>query len=539
MIMRTPTVLLFVLPLVTSLFLPNTLIPTVYAIKQNSIEENSSLTIAEIWNHSLFHRPWGHFSSAIAQETTNGNITVAASSTSYLTGTESFALDLATINSTGSLQWNHSVVVENLGWGFGSTIIEGGTKGFLVAGTPEGSPQAIFINPQGAMLWNLTIQTPGLYYISDGCRLANGRFLLAGGFYPPEAHFRELDVWAACITTSGDVLWSVSYGDTDIHEFAEAVVASPLGGALIIGTQEVTNYEMFAMYIDNFGSPLWKRNYENVDTSWGIDVLVCENGEFLLIGERIWTNELLLGVWFVKIDSAGKVVWERIYDWLEIVSAANLSPDSHVFIGYELQTVGNRMWYEPVSLGIGPYGEQLWRLPLTEIIRYPDLESVSTCENGDFLVLGRDYYTDETWVSRVRVQYSPTAPTVQPPKIIPLLRTVWIDWLPSEDPDGEVSKYEVQFCTSANFTDENSTLEVQSLTAIYTDLNDGEYHFRVRAIDNLGSAGSWSDTIMIIMNASLAWNLFWLTIDLIGTVFVISLIMVLKRQFSAQNNSQL
>ncbi len=537
--MRAPTVFLFILPLVASLILPGTFVPMAYTIKQNAIEENSALTIAELWNSSLFHRPWGHFSSAIAQERTDGSITAAASSTWYLTGTERFALDLATFNSTGSLQWNYSVVVENLGWGFGSTIVEREAEGFLVAGTPEGNPEAIFVDSQGTVLWNLTIQTPGLYYISDGCTLDNGRFLLAGGFYPPEAHFRELDVWAACITTSGDVLWSVSYGDPDIHEFAESVVASPLGGALIIGTQEATNPEMFAMYIDNHGSCLWKRSYQDVESSWGIDVLVCENGEFLLIGEGIWTSDPLLGVWFVKIDSTGNVIWERIYNWIEIISAANISPDSHIFIGYELQTVGNRMWYEPISLGIGSFGEQLWRLPLTEIIRYPDLESVSTCKNGDFLILGRDYFTDETWVSRVRVQYSPTAPTVQPPKIMPLLSTVWIDWFPSEDPDGEISKYEIQLCTSANFTDENSTQAVQSLTAIYTDLDDGDYYFRVRAIDNLGSAGSWSDTIMIIMNASLAWNLFWLTIDIIGTVFAISLIMVLKRQFSVKNNSQL
>jgi hypothetical protein len=102
------------------------------------------------------------------------------------------------------------------------------------------------------------------------------------------------------------------------------------------------------------------------------------------------------------------------------------------------------------------------------------------------------------YVYNITIGYSytapPTAPTLNDPGAIHNLPAITVNWTAATDSDGTVAEYELQMSDSASFSTILNTWTPTTTSQTVSGLINGDYYFRVRAIDDDGVAGPWSNT---------------------------------------------
>jgi hypothetical protein len=136
-----------------------------------------------------------------------------------------------------------------------------------------------------------------------------------------------------------------------------------------------------------------------------------------------------------------------------------------------------------------------------------DWEPITVGVLHDFTDLGSDLryratldatYADQSpYIYNISITYGyttpPTAPSLTDPGTTISPSNFWVNWTASTDPDGTIDFYQLQMSDSNAFT---TILNEWVPTTLYQQVDllpVGTYYFRVRAIDNDGVPGAWSN----------------------------------------------
>jgi len=158
------------------------------------------------------------------------------------------------------------------------------------------------------------------------------------------------DFWVLKFDSQDSLQWQQIYGgaNTDI---ANSVVETDDGGFLVMGYTNsydgnisVTkgNYDVWIIKIDNAGQLIWNQNYggtANESTEYKSLIKTIDNNFIFAATTQSTDYDVAKSngakdIWVVKIDSIGKIIWERTYggsgnDFAETIKAAN---DSTYFV---------------------------------------------------------------------------------------------------------------------------------------------------------------------------------------------------------------
>lgn len=170
----------------------------------------------------------------------------------------------------------------------------------------------------------------------------------------------------------------------------------------------------------------------------------------------------------------------------DMIYRATLNPDVYLpsasNVDYFMSADGGAHW-EAVTPGVehifaNPGNNLRWRAEITG----PEDRSVHLYE------VSIDYFFNE----------QPLAPQMNDPGVLSGESFVVVSWNASLD-DTVIDHYEFQVANETSFATPISTINVTSLSYNVTDLTDGTYYFRVRAVDDYDLASDWSDTVDILI----------------------------------------
>ncbi len=150
--------------------------------------------------------------------------------------------------------------------------------------------------------WSHRYELPGWQYASQVAQTEDSGFLLAG--FSMSSSPRQADTWLARCTSTGELVWQTSFGESAFDDYANSLIRLS-DGTYLIGA--IANGVLLSR-VDEDGNVLWRRSLLEQEMVYGGMALTeLEDGGFLvggliqLIGGRSYDAILL------RTDAEGRV----------------------------------------------------------------------------------------------------------------------------------------------------------------------------------------------------------------------------------------
>lgn len=203
----------------------------------------------------------------------------------------------------GGTEWDYAFSVTPTD--DGGCVIAGVTESF---GAGEGDLLLVRADASGDSLWT---RCHGGESDDWGCSVAqtdDGGCIVAGFSYGDGAE--DAALWLVKTDASGDSLWTRTFGGTVHDDWANSVTQTPDGGYIIGGVTRsfgAGGMDAWLVKTDSSGDTLWTRTFGGPETDECHSVAQADDGGYVLSG---WTESSGHGqgdAWLVKTDSLGLV----------------------------------------------------------------------------------------------------------------------------------------------------------------------------------------------------------------------------------------
>ncbi|MDD5528549.1 MAG: T9SS type A sorting domain-containing protein [bacterium] len=251
--------------------------PNVYLIRTNSSGDT-------MWTRTFGGVEYDVSSSV--QQTKDGGFIIIGSTNSFGIGTRNCYL--IKTNSNGDAMWTKTY--GGTGWDEGQSVQQTSDSGFIITGGAgsfgAGSYDVYLIktNSSGDTLWTRTFGGTDFDYGGSVQQISDGGFIIAGVIYSFGAD--SGDVYLIRTNSSGDTLWTKTYGGAG-EDYGFSVQQTKDNGFIIAG---VTNsfgaggYDIYLVRTNSSGDTLWTKTIGGTYDDWGWHVQQIEDGGFIVVG---------------------------------------------------------------------------------------------------------------------------------------------------------------------------------------------------------------------------------------------------------------
>ncbi|MDD5530999.1 MAG: T9SS type A sorting domain-containing protein [bacterium] len=263
-------------------------------------------------------------------------------------------------------------------------IIAAETKSY---GAGNWDAYIIKIDSLGDTLWTNIFGGSGW----DGSRYieqtTDSGYIVAG--YTNSFGAGNYDVWLVKMNSSGDTMWSKTFGDSNA-DYGECVQQTIDSGYIIVGTTKSccgAKDNIWLLKTDPSGDTIWTKNYGGTPIDFGYFVQQTKDKGYILTGNAS-TFGGLLNIWLIKTDSLGDTLWTRVFggsNW-EYGNCVQQTSDSGYIIAGETKSFGagaGDLWV----IKVDKMGDSLWAQLLggtSEDGAY----SVKQTRDGGYIVAG-------------------------------------------------------------------------------------------------------------------------------------------------------
>jgi hypothetical protein len=187
---------------------------------------------------------------------------------------------------------------------------------------PSLSAQNLVVN------WQQCLGGPGEDVGINIIPVPNGYMLLcgagvAGGQVPP--NHGNGDFWLVMTDTLGAMIWSRTYGGSDL-ESEKKIIKYADGGFVLFGETYSNDGDVMGHYgdadywilkVESTGSLLWSKCFGGSYADWPNDMILATDSGFLLTGGsmsvdgNVSGNHGFFDCWMVKLDKDGNLQWEK------------------------------------------------------------------------------------------------------------------------------------------------------------------------------------------------------------------------------------
>jgi hypothetical protein len=175
--------------------------------------------------------------------------------------------------------------------------------------------------------------------------------------------FQNIDVGLIKVDSQGMIIWEKSYGDENISDTRNFIIASEVDGYLVAGYKYGILPEdvglPYLLRVDGSGDKLWEDVYPHelsyYGSSYGFSCgVLCNKGGFALAGGGRSVGYLR----FLRIDDDGENIWEKSYSIDFDLAGFVESVDGGFVIAGTRQTVFGEK--HAVLLKIDGSGNKVW-----------------------------------------------------------------------------------------------------------------------------------------------------------------------------------
>jgi outer membrane protein assembly factor BamB len=181
------------------------------------------------------------------------------------------------VSQEGELIWEYTV--ESPGEELVLDALETPEGHLVLAVNVEEDGKLVKLDADGSVQWAYRYELPGWQYASQVAQTEDGGFFLAG--FSMGSSPRQADTWLARCTSTGELQWETSFGDSTYDDYATSLIR--LGdGTYLIGA--IANGVLLSR-VDVDGTVLWRRSLLDQETVYGgMALLELEDRGYLVAG---------------------------------------------------------------------------------------------------------------------------------------------------------------------------------------------------------------------------------------------------------------
>ena len=249
------------------------------------------------------------------QQTSDGGYIITGKALSFSAG--SYDVGLLKTAPNGNLEWLKLFGGTNEDCG--NSVMQTTDGGYIVVGYTfsfdigAGDLWLIKTDSNGNLAWSKTFGgTNGDIGVSIQ-QISAGGYIIAGSTASFGAG--QGDVWLIKTDSSGNEIWSKTFGGTD-WDIAASVTVTSDGGYVVTGNQSsisAGSTDVGLLKTDTNGNLLWFRNFGGVQEDGGYCVKETSDGELIITG---YTSSFTAGkkdVWLIKTNSEGIQQWSKSF----------------------------------------------------------------------------------------------------------------------------------------------------------------------------------------------------------------------------------
>lgn len=205
----------------------------------------------------------------------------------------------------------------------GNSIVITDDNGFAVIGATnaiysggtmtDGDIWLVRTNSTGDTLWTKTYGGPSIDEGNSIQKTSDGGFILAGA---RSNNILTYDAWLLRTDSNGDTIWTKTYGENLAEELASSVIETSDGGFAFTGfrnTQTTFSRDVWLVRTDAAGDTLWTRTFGETGTDLGAAIIQTADNGFIVTGKtRVIGGEYDL--YLIRTDENGNTLWTKTFN---------------------------------------------------------------------------------------------------------------------------------------------------------------------------------------------------------------------------------
>ncbi|MHC4181931.1 MAG: Ig-like domain-containing protein [Planctomycetota bacterium] len=333
------------------------------------------------------------------QQTSDGGYIIAGLTTSFGAGGDD--VYLIKTDSDGNSLWEKTFGGTDDDCGY--SVQQTSDGGYIIAGAITfiaggGYVYLIKTDSDGISLWEKTLGGAGLDRGFSGQQTSDGGYIIAG--QTTSFGVGGGDVYLIKTDSTGTEQWSSTFGGSS-DDWGYYVEQTSDGGYIITGGSYsfgAGEYDVYLIKTDSGGNSQWEKTFGGVSTDVGHSVQQTSDGGYIITGETYSFGAGQNDVYLIKTDSDGNTVWEKTFGW------------TNQDVGYSIQQTSDGGYIisgrtEYLGAGGGLYliktnsdGNVVWE----KIFHGTSGHSVQQTSDGGYIIGGWDWYAGQSDVCLIK-----------------------------------------------------------------------------------------------------------------------------------------
>jgi hypothetical protein len=162
--------------------------------------------------------------------------------------------------------------------------------------------------------------------------------------------------------TNGAVAWQrIWNGPTIVGGADWSVAVAADGSVYLAGTTSDNGVDAALLKFDSNGNLLWERTWGGVEADGANAVATDTDGSVYIVGRTTSFPTGSAGLFVVKFDASGNVVWQKVWDGAASGEGPAVAPDGSVYAaGSIIRAPENFAEFDVLALKLAPSGTLTW-----------------------------------------------------------------------------------------------------------------------------------------------------------------------------------
>ena len=274
---------------------------------------------------------------------------------------------LVKTDASGNTLWTRTYSTPGLRWDYCKSVQQTSDEGYILSGStaPGPNPYDFFLvrtDALGDTIWTRTYGAGGSGNdrANSVVQTSDGAFIMAG--YTDTYGAGSWDFYVVKVNSSGDTLWTRTYGGTSGEE-AFCLQETSNDGLIIVGytsSYGAGNQDFYVVRTNASGDTIWTRTFGGSDHDYAMSVKQTPDGGFIIVGSTASFGAGFTDCYIVRTDASGNTLWTRTYGGFddERAHSVDLTSDGGYIVGAHTSTFGAGS-YDAWLLRLAPEGEPI------------------------------------------------------------------------------------------------------------------------------------------------------------------------------------